>query len=119
MKAAIDSLVEIRSFHILILGDMAELGDDEVSLHADIGSYALNKGVDILLALGPLSFYAAREFGQNGQHFKSKQELIDYLNSGEFLSSGMLDFGSVILVKGSRLMIMEDISQLIKKLGKN
>lgn len=117
VKAAIDSLVEIRSFHILILGDMAELGDDEISLHADIGSYALNKGVDILLALGPLSFYAAREFGQSGQHFKSKQELINYLNSGEFLNSSVLDFGSAILVKGSRLMAMEDVSQLIKKLG--
>ncbi|MBT3566696.1 MAG: UDP-N-acetylmuramoyl-tripeptide--D-alanyl-D-alanine ligase [Porticoccus sp.] len=117
VKAAIDSLVEIRSLHILILGDMAELGDDEVSLHADIGSYALNKGVDILLALGPLSFYAAREFGQSGQHFKSKQELIDYLNSSEFLNSGVLDFGSAILVKGSRFMAMDDISQLIKKLG--
>ncbi len=117
VKAAIDSLVEIQGLHILILGDMAELGDDEVFLHADIGSYALNKGVDILLTLGPLSFYAAREFGQSGQHFKSKQELISYLNSDEFLNSGSLDFGSVILAKGSRFMVMEDISQLIKKLG--
>ena len=117
VKAAINNLAVIKGLHVLVLGDMAELGEDEVTLHAEIGAYALDNGIDILLAVGPLCFYAVREFGSKGCHFSDKKELISYLNNINFLDLCKLNSNTVVLVKGSRFMAMEDIAGLIETLG--
>lgn len=120
VKAAIDALVNIRGRHVLILGDMGELGDDEASLHGEVGRYAAEKGVDTLLAVGPLCINVVREFGAKGKHFDSKEQLQEYLitdseTGGEIKS--LLKKDVVVLVKGSRFMAMEKIAQLIKESG--
>ena len=117
VKAAIDTLIEINGVSILVLGDMAELGQDEIQLHADIGKYAFDAGVDIFLAVGPLSFYAAKAFGVKSQHFNEKKELLNYLDDSKILNEDLPNIKKVILVKGSRFMGMEDISDLIKNQG--
>ena len=117
VKAAIDTLIEINGVSILVLGDMAELGQDEIQLHADIGKYAFDAGVDIFLAVGPLSFYAAKEFAVKSQHFNEKKELLNYLDDSKILNEDLPDIKKVILVKGSRFMGMEDISDSIKNQG--
>ena len=117
VKAAIDTLIEINGLRILILGDMAELGRDEIPLHADIGKYALDAGVDIFLAVGPLSFYATKEFGAKSQHFNEKKELLNFLVDSKILNDDLPNLKKVILVKGSRFMAMEDISNSIKNQG--
>ena len=93
---------------------MAELGRDEIPLHADIGKYALDAGVDIFLAVGPLSFYATKEFGAKSQHFNEKKELLNFLVDSKILNDDLPNLKKVILVKGSRFMAMEDISNSIK-----
>lgn len=115
VKAAIDALVNIRGRHVLILGDMGELGDDEASMHGEVGRYAAEKGVDTLLAVGPLCINAVREFGANGKHFDGKEQLVEYL-AGSGLDS-LLEENVVVLVKGSRFMAMEQIARLIKESG--
>ena len=45
VAAAIDVLAGMQCSTILVLGDMAELGDDAESLHADIGKKAKQAGV--------------------------------------------------------------------------
>jgi len=131
VKAAIDALVNIRGHHVLILGDMGELGDDEASMHGEVGRYAAEKGVDTLLAVGPLCANTAREFGANGKHFDSKEQLVEYLldneksgEAGAEISSELeqlLKGDAVVLVKGSRFMGMEQVVkvlvQLIKESG--
>ncbi|MDX2350330.1 MAG: cyanophycin synthetase, partial [Porticoccus sp.] len=110
VKAAINTLVKFRGRHILVLGDMGELGDEEVSLHADIGRYAATQGVESFLAVGPLCANAIHEFGAGGKHFENKEALSVHLKT-------LLGPDAVVLVKGSRFMAMEDVVQQITKSG--
>ena len=105
MKAAIDTLMNFSGKRFLVLGDMAELGEQEAALHAEVGGYAAAKGVDQLMAVGDLSINTVRgcsEAGVAARHFDNKQALIDELGS-------LLTPGTVVLVKGSRSAAMEEV----------
>lgn len=110
VKAAINTLMKFSGCRTLVLGDMGELGADEARLHADVGRYAADRGVDALLAVGPLCTNAVKAFGSRGRHFESKAMLADHLRS-------LLVTNAVVLVKGSRFMAMEDVVQQITKSG--
>jgi len=105
--AAIDVLADQQGKKILIVGDMLESGDSAVELHEDIGRIAKEKGIDELLAFGELSQSAVKMFGDKGQYFLEKQQLIDYAEK-------QLHENVSILVKGSRGMRMEEVvNQLV------
>lgn len=110
VKAAVDTLLAMKGKHILVLGDMGELGDDEVGLHAGVGRYAAQRGIKCLLAVGPLSINTVREFGAGGEHFDSKDVLVERLKT-------LLQPDSVVLVKGSRFMAMETVVKQITETG--
>ena len=55
MKAAIDLLSMANSRTVAILGDMFELGSNENTLHYEVGAYAAEKGIDVILCIGNLS----------------------------------------------------------------
>src|SRR5215469_1704877 len=74
--AAIDTLALAEGECWLVLGDMAELGDNTVALHAGIGEHARHRGIDRLFAVGPLSAAAVKAFGERGEHFADKAALI-------------------------------------------
>lgn len=106
VKAAIDMLATLPGKQLLVLGDMAELGETAAEQHADIGDYAAQKGTDRLLAVGALSSQAVETFntarGISGGAYASKEELIAALQ--DFLEPGM-----TVLVKGSRSAGMEQV----------
>lgn len=105
--AAIDVLADQQGKKILILGDMLESGGAAVELHEDVGRIAKEKGIDELLAFGELSQATAKAFGDDGQYFLEKQELIDF-------AVKQLHENVSILVKGSRGMRMEEVvNQLV------
>jgi UDP-N-acetylmuramoyl-tripeptide--D-alanyl-D-alanine ligase len=104
MKAAIDALMLAKAPHILIMGDMLELGVHAKKLHEEVGRYARLKGVTQLLTLGDLSSRAAYTFGRNAQSFEVMQDLLDQVNM-------LQNNKGTILVKGSRLMKMEQVIQ--------
>ncbi|HYN53285.1 MAG TPA: cyanophycin synthetase, partial [Methylotenera sp.] len=109
MKAAIDVLTVKSGKKMLVLGDMGELGDDAAELHAEIGRYAKNAGVDALLTLGNLSQEMASAFGVGAQHYESVGALVADLTS-------QMQEKSTVLVKGSRFMAMERIvNEIISK----
>ena len=90
----------------LVLGDMAELGPDAPSLHADAGRCARRHGVERLLVVGELSVEAARAFGGGATHFEDCAELVERLREE-------LPDGATVLVKGSRSMAMERVVDAI------
>ena len=90
----------------LVLGDMAELGPDAASLHADAGRCARRHGVERLLVVGELSVEAARAFGGGATHFEDCAELVERLREE-------LPDGATVLVKGSRSMAMERVVDAI------
>ena len=55
MKAAIDLLKQADTRKVAILGDMFELGEGQEVMHAEIGTYAVERGIDVLVCVGELS----------------------------------------------------------------
>ncbi len=106
LSAAIEVLCARSDDSWLVLGDMGELGADEVSIHAHMGELAKSAGVKKLFALGQLSKYAAASFGDNGFSFLDHQALADAITAE-------LHQGCCVLVKGSRAMQMEKIVNLL------
>jgi len=102
VRAAIDVLSARQGLRILVLGDMGELGDAAASLHREIGEYALQQGIDRLFACGELSQHAVAGFGEGAMHFDDVSQLATTLQPE-------LDSESVVLIKGSRYMKMEQV----------
>ena len=50
-KAGIDVLKDVGGHTILVMGDMAELGESAVEMHRDIGGYAHKSGIDQLFCV--------------------------------------------------------------------
>ncbi|MFZ9641928.1 MAG: UDP-N-acetylmuramoyl-tripeptide--D-alanyl-D-alanine ligase [Candidatus Methylopumilus sp.] len=107
MQAAIDVLKASSGQRIFVMGDMAELGADAASMHAEIGQYAKAAGIQHFLALGALSQEAVTAFGEGAQHFASVETLVDALKP-------MLNADVTVLVKGSRSMRMEQVVDAIQ-----
>jgi UDP-N-acetylmuramoyl-tripeptide--D-alanyl-D-alanine ligase len=112
MMAAIDVLAMQAGNHILVVGDMGELGEKADQFHFEIGQYAKQNKVSRLLAVGELSRHAIRGFGDNGEWFSSQQELITSLTNSVKQSD-------VVLVKGSRSAAMENVVIKIKNPSNN
>ena len=102
MRAAIDVLAACSGRRVLVMGDMAELGDEAPRYHAEVGAHARARGIDALWAVGPLSVRAVAAFGEGGRHFGDKQALIDWARAH-------LGPGDVALAKGSRSSRMDTI----------
>ncbi|MDX3772549.1 UDP-N-acetylmuramoyl-tripeptide--D-alanyl-D-alanine ligase [Chromatiaceae bacterium AAb-1] len=106
VKAAVDLLAAYSGFRVLILGDMAELGENARLYHEEIGLYAKNAGINLLFTLGVLSQSASDLFNGQGAHFSSRQallsRLIPLINEQQEVT---------LLVKGSRSAKMELVVQ--------
>lgn len=106
VKAAIDLLVSLPGESVMVLGDMAELGDDAVAQHEEVGCRAAQKGTTSLWATGALSRHSVNAYqaqgGLDGRFFESKDELTDAL--AERAKDGMN-----ILIKGSRSAGMDQV----------
>ena len=104
VRAAIDVLAGLDGRRILVLGDMAEVGDQGPAMHAEVGAYARQCGVDLLLTLGPAAQGAAQAFGPQAQAFDTVDALLPQLLAAR---------PGHILVKGSRSMRMERVVQAL------
>jgi UDP-N-acetylmuramoyl-tripeptide--D-alanyl-D-alanine ligase len=110
MRAAIDVLTGMAAASecpsILVLGDMGELGGDNiVARHTEIGQYAKDKGVQQLFTLGTAMVNAANVFGST--HYASLEDLLAALNKA-------VTPDSIVLVKGSRFMQMERVVKALQ-----
>ncbi|MFT5895554.1 MAG: UDP-N-acetylmuramoyl-tripeptide--D-alanyl-D-alanine ligase [bacterium] len=61
-KEAINVLARYDGVRYLVLGDMAELGDESEDLHARVGAYAKQLGIEGLWTTGPLASHAYKAF---------------------------------------------------------
>lgn len=108
--AAIDVLAQQDAQQkILVLGDMAELGDEAVSLHAEVGRQATAAGIDHLYSFGALSAAAAESFGEPNHAFLNQSQLIEALQN-------CITSDTAVLIKGSRVMQMDKVSEVLCEL---
>ena len=110
VKAAIDVLMESDARRILVLGTMAELGGDSEALHAEVGRYARERGIEALWVTGAHTAAAAASFGAGSRSFDSREALAAAL-------SVALRSGDVVLVKGSRSAGMESVVATLADMG--
>lgn len=113
MKASIDVLKYADTRKVAILGDMFELGADEVKLHGDIGCYVSETDIDVLVTVGSLSKnidMGAKDNGYSGVciHYETLEECLADLENN-------LDKDDTILVKASHGMHLEKIINSLTK----
>ena len=90
---------------MLILGDMAELGDSSLEEHRELVRWIGTLSIDRVLLTGPL-FSEVYEPSPRMDIFRGRSDLEAYLDSAK-------PEGYHILVKGSRVMELEKILKLI------
>jgi UDP-N-acetylmuramoyl-tripeptide--D-alanyl-D-alanine ligase len=105
MRAAIDDLAKTApARRVAVLGDMLELGAQAPRLHREIGLYAAERGVDVLVTVGALAGEMRREFA--GESYATG----DAQAAAELLTT-LLQRGDTVLVKGSRGVGLERVAQ--------
>lgn len=110
VKAAIDVLSLWQEKAWLVLGDMAELGDDSAAIHTEMGEYAQQQGIANFVATGRECRHAIAAFNQasgsdarqNAQWFEQQDSLLNHINTNK-------QPGQIFLVKGSRSAAMDNI----------
>lgn len=101
MKAAIDVLAGLDGPHLLVIGDMGEVGEHGVRFHAEVGEYTNIKKIENLFTIGALAEEATKHCA-GSRHFDDVESLnIAVMNQLTQVKS--------ILVKGSRFMKMERV----------
>jgi len=112
VSAAMDVLVTAPGRKILVLGDLAELGNDAEKIHAELGSLAFEKGIDVLLSCGGISQNSSDCFDKQALHFETRETLIAWLKG----NTGKDDF---VLIKGSRSALMDQVVDALTVDDKN
>ena len=116
MRAALELLRDFDAAgrRIVLVGDMADLGDDAAILHRQLGNQVVTLcGADLLIACGEYSgdvVAAARAAGMPQRQAiacRTPEESLPYL--GQIILPG-----DAVLVKGSRVLGMERIVDALK-----
>ena len=104
--AAAEFLAAQPGHNWLVLGDMGELGEDEVLLHKAVGRAAKRLGIDRILATGKLSKNTVKTFGNGAQWYENIDGLVEELQRTATEDTN-------ILIKGSRFMEMERVVEAL------
>lgn len=107
MRCAMDSMKDMPGRHVAILADMLEMGSGGEQMHRELGRYAVDSGITLVLCCGQLGREIAEGAGSRGRWFESRQALAEALPE-------LLEKGDTVLVKASRGMHLEEISELLK-----
>lgn len=110
VRAALDVLKQLSGRRWLVLGDLAELGEEAEQLHEEVGREARQAGLDRLWAVGRLSSAAVSGFGAGARLFDSCDSLTHALTD-ELVSDDL------VLVKGSRSAAMDRVVDVLSTAG--
>ena len=103
-RFSISSVMDLPGRHVLILGNILELGDSSVQQHRELGEFAKKSGAELVVGVGSFGKYIS------DLHFETKGELLEAL-------PGIVQKGDNVLVKASLGMHLEEISEYLKKLS--
>ena len=114
MKASLDVLQDGSGRRVAVLGDMGELGTDEVQLHESVGEHAGKCDIDVLICTGKLCKSMAEKAIQTNPDLKviyepDRESLLEHLE-------GYVQQGDTILVKASHFMKFEEVVEKLQKM---
>jgi len=110
MRAALDVLAAEEGRRAAILGDMLELGAHSAGLHEEVGRYAAQLKLELIVCIGPESRKMADgALAENGN-------VLYYETRDAFLGAmeNIMPFSGTILVKASRGMGFEKITESLR-----
>lgn len=111
MKASIKTFIELYPNAVAVLGDMGELGENEVQYHQEVGEY--------LSKLKSIKYiFVGRLAAEIGKVLENKGFEVHYFNSNHDAACYIvenLDESNTIFLKASRSMKFEEIIEEIKK----
>lgn len=114
MKAALDVFKGLTGKrHIAVLADMKELGENYLAYHREVGEYAANSGVDLVVTLGEASKCLAE-----GVRAVKEIPVVEFLDRDEmvkYLEQEVKD-GDCILFKGSNSMGLSAVADKFAEL---
>ena len=104
MRAALDHLASLDAGgrRVAVLGEMRELGPDAAAYHREIGRYARERGVELVIGVG-----------DQASAYEPDQQVADAEAAADALATA-LGPGDAVLVKGSRAVGLERVAE---KLG--
>lgn len=113
MKASVKTFAELYENPVVILGDMAELGEAEIELHREVGRFLAEQNVKNVkfLTVGNLAAEIGKELetaGASVKYFKNNGEVSRYILDNS-------DIGNTIFLKASRVMKFEEIIENLKR----
>lgn len=110
MKAAVDLLGAFRGQRWLILGNMAELGEESLALHRQVGEHAAPQKFEHVLTYGA----DAKVISDlcDGIHFETHQDMIDYIK--QHLDQTVSE-NHTMLVKGANGARMFEVAAALKE----
>lgn len=110
--ASLDVLATADSRTVAILGDMFELGENEKQLHRQVGAYAAEKEIDLLICIGKLS----KDTADAASNSASKIEVLHFDTKADFLAqlSAIIQKDDTILVKASHGMAFPELVEALK-----
>ena len=113
MKASISVLCDMpcEGRRVAVLGDMFELGENEIEYHQQIGRFLLEKPVDEVVLLGELTKYIQQVIKEQGSKikvcaFKDNEDAAIYLMA-------TLKPEDVVLLKASNGMHLNEIVKIL------
>lgn len=114
MKASLDVLVDGSGRRVAILGDMGELGDNEIALHEEVGVHAAQCGIDVCICVGELCRHMAEKaMAENPSltviYEPDRESLLAHLNT-------YVNEGDTILVKASHFMKFEEVVKALEEM---
>ena len=106
LEAGIKVLCSLKGSPWLALGDMAELGSEEVEMHREAARKARSHGVEKLFGIGEMSCIASETFGDGGFCYQDIDDMAQAIRS-------QIHENVNLLVKGSRSAGMERLVTLL------
>ncbi|MFN7095275.1 MAG: glutamate ligase domain-containing protein, partial [Burkholderiales bacterium] len=97
VKAAIIAIQNLPKPHWFIFADLRELGKFSSKFHQEIGQFAANNGIDMLLTVGEMAAITNASFNGKKMHFSSNQDIVEYCLH-------YLPVTATLLIKGSNSM---------------
>ncbi|RTZ16029.1 UDP-N-acetylmuramoyl-tripeptide--D-alanyl-D-alanine ligase [Vibrio aquaticus] len=110
MKAAADLLSGFEGVRWLILGNMAELGDESLALHRQVGQHAAPFKFDYVLTYGADAKAISDEC--DGTHFEDHQSMIDFIKQ----QVEQHQAPQTLLVKGANSAGMSKVAAAVKEM---
>ena len=116
MKASLNVLKDALGRRVAILGDMGELGTEELQLHEEVGKEAGKTGIDLLICVGERSAYMAEAARRENSELSvvyvpTLEELLEKLPE-------LIKQKDTILVKASHFMKFDQVvEKLVSKIG--